>query len=133
MSEGFPKPPTLIEKEPTKKEKIIALAIELSESHEVFPFPGIDPEAYAKLKADIAADADRSDYDISAPTLDELIERFKNEGMKVTPGKNPKVGNVYIMPMGSTDIQNESLLPKHLLLSDGMDERLKELILLVRS
>ncbi|MHB1163184.1 MAG: hypothetical protein ACYCZZ_01485 [Minisyncoccota bacterium] len=135
MSEGFPKPPTPIEKEPTKKEKIIALAIELSESHEVFPFPGIDPEAYAKLKADITADADRSDYDISLPTLDEVVEHLGTQGMKVVLWKNRKgeyTGDVAIMPKQSTD-RDDSILPKHLQITEKMDERLKELILLVRS
>jgi hypothetical protein len=124
---------TKIEREPTKKEKIIALAIELSENREGFPFFGIDPESYTKLKTDIAGDEGRSDYDISSPTIDELIERFKNEGMRVTLGNNPEVGNVFILPTKSNDIQNDNILPKHLQISEGMDEKLKELILLSRS
>jgi len=130
MSEG---PPNPIEAKRLRREKIIALARELSESSESLPFPGLDPEAYEKLKADIAADADRSDYDITSPTLDELVARFQSEGMKVTLGSNPLVGNVYILPMGSNDIQNESVLPKHLQITEGMDSRLKELILVSRS
>jgi len=89
-----------------------------------------DPETYEKLKVDIVADSDRSLYDISSPTIDELIERFKNEGMKVTWGDNPKACNIFIMPANSNDIQNDSLFPKHLQLNGEVGEKLKELILL---
>ncbi len=134
MSEGFPKPSTAIEKEPTKKEKIIALAMELSESAEALSFPGVDPEAYAAMKADIEANIDRSEYDISSPTLDEVIEHLGTQGMKVVLWKNRKgeyTGDVAIMPKQSTD-RDDSILPKHLQITEEMDERLRELILLIR-
>ena len=126
MSEGFPKPPTPIEKEPTRKEKIIALTIELRGSHETFAFPGIDPEAYSKMKA---TDEEYPGYTTST---DELIERFKNEGAKVALGKNPESGNVFVVPAQSSDIEMDSISPQQLQLTEEMDERLKELILLVR-
>ena|ERR1035437_3171066 len=133
MSEGMPKSPT-VEKEPTRKEKIFALAIELSERTEALSFPGMDPEAYAGIKADIEADVDRSEYDIASPTLDETIEHLKTQGMKVVLWKNRKgeyTGDVAIMPKQSTD-RDDSILPKNLQISEGMNEKLKELILLMR-
>jgi hypothetical protein len=124
MSEGIP---TRSEKEPTKKERIIALALELSEGHEVFPFSSIDPESYSKIKAD---EEEMPGY---ATPIDELLERFKREGMKVVLGKNPQSGNVFILPSQSDDIENDSLFPRHIQISEEMNERLKELIALSRS
>jgi hypothetical protein len=124
MSEGIP---THSEKEPTRKEKIIALAVELSESRESFAFPGIDPEFYSKIKA-----GQEEDPDHSTP-IDELVERFKNEGMKVVLGKYPESGNVFILPAQSDDIENDSVFPRHLQINEGMNDKLKELISLGRS
>lgn len=124
MSEGIP---TRSEKEPTKKEKIIALAVELNERHETFPFSGIDQESYSKIKAD---EEEMPGY---ATPIDELIERFKSEGMKVVLGKNPQSGNVFILPGQSDDIENDNLFPKHLNINEGMSETLKELISLSKS
>lgn len=123
MSEGIP---TRSEKEPTKKEKIITLGKELYESREVFSFSGIDPEAYSKMKAD------EEEYPGYTTPMDELQERFKNEGMKVTLGKNPESGNVYILPAQSTDIEMDSISPKQLEINEEMGEKFKELILLMR-
>lgn len=123
MSEGIP---TRSEKEPTKKEKIIALAAELFESGEVFPFAGVDAESHSRMKA-----GEEEDPGYTTP-IDEIIERFKNEGMKVVLGKNPQSGNVYVLPAQSSDIEMDSISPKQLQLSEGMNEKLRELILLVR-
>lgn len=105
-----------------KKEGFIALAKELSESHESFPFPGIDPESYATLKS---AEEELPGY---ATPIDALIERFENEGMKVALGEYPDSGNVFVMPSGSDDIENDSVFPRHLQIDETMDERLKQLI-----
>ena len=127
----------------SRRERIAALSAELIESNEVFLFPGIDPEAYRKLKVDIEGDKEMSLYDISSPTLDELIERFQKEGMKITLGDTPKAGNVFIVPAGQSNyyqpsrppgvsnmvMQNYSLSPKHLQTSE-VKEKLEELILL---
>lgn len=128
MSEGFP---ARSEKEPTKKEKIIALAVEIIESHEVFSFHGLTQEAYSRLKADIARDEVESGY--TTAMFDELVERFENEGMKVVLGKNLESGNVFFLPLQSNDIENDSIFPRYLQISEGMNEKLKELILLGRS
>lgn len=123
MSEGLP---TNSEKEPTRKEKIIALAVELYENGEVFPFSGIDPESYLKMKA-----GEEEDPGYTTP-LDEIIERLKSEGMKVVLGKNPQSGNVFILPAQSSNIEMDSISPRRLELSEAMNEKLRELILLVR-
>jgi len=60
--------------------------------------------------------------------IDELIERFEKEGMKVVLGKHPESGNVFILPAGSEDIEQDSIAPRQLQISDGMDERLKNLV-----
>ena len=111
----------------SRKERIAALSAELVESNEMFPFPGVNPESYAKLKTDIEHDKEMSLYDYSSPTLDELIKRFQNEGMRVTFGDTPKAGNVYIVPAGSNEkqpsrpegltnmvMQSDNFFPRHL-------------------
>ena len=123
MSEGIP---LRSENEPTRKEKIIALAIELNESQEVFPFPGIAPESYAKMKAD------EEEYPGYTTPVDELVESFASKGIQVMLGKNPQSGDVFIVPGNSDNIEMDSISPKQLQLSEEMDEKLRELILLVR-
>lgn len=123
MSERIPTNP---EKEPTKKEEICSLATELFESNEIFPFPGIDPESYSKMKV-----SENEDPGYTTP-IDEIIERFKMEGIKVVLGKNPQSGNVYILPSQSTNIEMDSISTRQLQLSEGMDERLTKLISLIR-
>lgn len=110
----------------TRRMEIIYSAMALAESQETFPFPGIDPEAYVKMKAD------EEEYPGYTTPIDELIERFKNEGMIVVLGHNPRSGNVYILPAQSTNIEMDSISPKQLQLSDRMNEQLKALILLMR-
>ena len=107
-----------------RKKEIIALVLGLSESQESFSFPGINPEAYVKLKSE------EEEFPGYATPVDELIERFKNEGMKVVLGKDPDSGNVFILPSLSNDIENDGIFPKHLKINEIMDERLKKLILM---
>jgi len=100
------------------------LAKEIIINRERFPFPGIDPGRYSKLKAE------EEEYTGYATPIDELIQRFKNEGMKVNFGRDPESGNVFILPFGSDDIENDSIFPEHLQTDEILDERLKQLILL---
>ncbi len=123
MSEGMP---THSEKAPTKKEKIITLAAELYERGEVFPFSGIDPETYSKMKAD------EEEYPGYATPIDEIVEKLKSEGMKVVLGKNPESGNVFVLPAQSDNIEMDSISPRQLQLGEEMNEKLRELILRVR-
>ncbi len=99
------------------------MALELSGRSERFMFPGIEPGAYATMKLE------EEQFIGYATPIDTLIERFVQEGMKVVLGTNPKSGNIFILPKSSDDIENDSILPKHLLLDASMDERLKALIL----
>jgi hypothetical protein len=115
-----------VEREDRKK-KIIALAKELSESQESIPFPGIDAEGYQKLKAN------DEEFPGFVTPIDELVQRFKNEGIKVVFGNDPESGNVFILPFGSNDVESDSVFPKHLQVNESMDSRLKELILESRS
>ncbi|MEK7640522.1 MAG: hypothetical protein AAB389_00800 [Patescibacteria group bacterium] len=106
-----------------KKQEYIALAQELSESHESLPFPGVNPESYSKLKA--AAE----EYPEYTTPIDELLEKFRSQGIKVVFGNHPESGNVFILPADSEDVAMDNLFPRHLTITEDMDERLKKLIL----
>lgn len=105
-----------------KKREKIAIARELMESKEKFPFSGIVERAYLKIKAE------EEEYPGCATPIDTIIERCKNEGIKVVLGAHPESGNVYILPALSNDIENDSLFPKHLLSTNITNEKLKKLI-----
>ncbi len=124
MSEG---PPQITSSETgsQKEREIIEFAAWIQEANknkERFPFPGIDPDAYAKIKAD------EEEFPGYATPIDTLVARFRAEGMKVALGKHPGSGNIFILPSGSDDIEQDSLLPRHLLFEGIMDGRLKQLI-----
>ena len=109
--------------ENTLRQEKISLAHELAESRESFPFPGINPDSYEGMKA---AEEEFPGYSIP---IDELMKRFQDEGIKVVLGKNPDSGNVFILPQGSDDIENDSIFPRQLLTTEDMDERLSNLSL----
>lgn len=96
----------------------------MSSNQETFPFPGIDPAAHERLKVV------EEEYPGFATPIDVLVQRFRSEGIKVGIGKDP--GNVFILPAQSTDIENDSIFPRDLQISDSMDERIKKLILINR-
>ena len=122
MNEGPPE--DIYEEEvDVEKERKIALALELSESEEGFDFPGINDDDYAKMK-----ETDEEFPGYTTP-IDEIIERCKSEGIKVVLGKNPSSGNVYILPKGSDDIENDSISPRQLSTEGEIDEALLKLIL----
>lgn len=110
-----------------RKKDLIALARELKEVAESLPFPGMDSDIYSKMKKDLEGYPD-----FSAP-IDELLERFSSQGMKVMFGDDPESGVVYVLPAQSSDIHMDSLFPRHLQITEGMDERVKNLILLNKS
>ena len=109
---------------------------ELFESGETFPFPGIDPAAYAALKAEEELLATyTTEYNLPGGTpIDELIEKLKAHGIKVA-FFTPVAGGLSfsILPADSpalgVDFDNDGLNPRNLMIVDGMDERLKSLIL----
>ncbi len=101
-----------------KKREYIDLAIKLE--GKTFPFPGINPSAYATLKAE-----EMPEY--STP-IDDILARMKTEGIKITRGAHPESGNIYVLPAESSNIEMDSLFPKHLMVSESMPD---ELILLI--
>lgn len=112
------------------KKEIIDLAKILYESKKVFPFPGIDPGAYLKMKRQEEEFQQEHPERLAPKPIDELLKKFTEEGLRVAFGEYSESGNVFILPAGSTEIEYESILPKHLLIQDGMDENLKNLILM---
>lgn len=114
-------------KEQARREYYV-LAIELSQRPESFPSPEIDPVSYSRIKAD---QEELPDYAVPKD-IDEFLERCKTEGVKVVLGKHPESGNIFILPKNSNDIENDSILPKCLNVTDGMDENLKKLILMAK-
>jgi hypothetical protein len=105
---------------------IYLLAAELSRNPEPLAFPGIEPDALERIRA---ADAE---YPGLTTPIDEIISRCQSEGIKVVFGKDPSSTNVFILPAKSTDIEADSIVPKTLNITDGMDERIKRLIILDR-
>lgn len=107
-----------------QKKEFIALAKELMANQEVFVFPGINPAFYTKMKVE------ELEYPGFATPIDELLERFKNEGAKVVFGEYPESGNVFVLPFLSDDIENDGILISRLQEGDAVDARLNKLILI---
>ncbi|MDP2655027.1 MAG: hypothetical protein Q8P17_00470 [bacterium] len=106
-----------------KKSEYIRLAVELSEHTEAFPFFGISSDAYIAIK-----EGEQEDPGYATP-IDVLIERFREHGVKIVLGKNPQSGNVFVLPFGSNNIEEDSIFPWHLDIRTDMDPKLKKLIL----
>lgn len=129
MNEGTPKPPSNEGKknEWEHKAEFLALALELSKSHEAFTFPGIDPERYAELKAE------EEQFSGFTTPIDEQIKRFQSEGMRVViPPDQPNEASILIMPKNSSDesddLNENSLTPSFFNSNSVPDEKLKRLI-----
>ena len=123
MNESFPNPEenTQAEKERTREE-IISLGKELAETGETFPFPGIDEGYYKSLKK-----ADEEYPGFTTP-IDDLMQRFRAEGIKVMLSDTPGNKDVFILPAQSNDIGQDSILLRGLEVHEGVDERLKKLV-----
>jgi len=102
--------------------RILELVRKINESGESLPFPGINPEAYLKMKQ---IDDEYPGY--TTPT-DEIIKRCKEKGIKIVTGKHPESGNIYVLPLDSTDIEMDSFAPRHLSINAVINEQLRELI-----
>jgi hypothetical protein len=97
----------------TIKEKVEQL------SKESLEFSGISQKTYESFKK---IDEEYPGY---TTPIDELLERFSSEGMKIVLGKHPDSGNVFVLPCGSEDIENDSIpLSK---LSETNNRTIKEL------
>ena len=110
-----------------RRERRIVLARECSESRERFSFSGINADSYARMKAD------EEEFPGCVVPIDELVQRFTQEGMKIVFGTDVASGNIFVMPYESNDLKYGSILPKHLDIHEGMDEKLKELIILSKT
>lgn len=119
MSEPFPK----FEAPLITKEEFIQLAKELSERQEGFAFHGLEEEAYAKLKAT------DEEYPGLVTPIDTLVQRLKAHGLKVAFGDHVNSGQVLILPLDSNNSEDDSVLARHLKVTDDMDPGLKKLIL----
>lgn len=103
--------------------KILELVRKINESGESLPFPGIHQEAYLKMKK---TDDEFPGY--TTPT-DEIINRCKEEGIKIVLGGYPDSGSVFILPAGSNDIEMDGSISLHQLVIDNVNnEHLTELI-----
>jgi len=102
--------------------KILELVEKINGSGESLLFPGVNPEAYLKMKQ---TDAEFPGY--TTPT-DEIIKRCKEEGIKVVIGKHPNSGNVFVLPAGSNDIEMDSITPDQLAIGTVENEYLMKLI-----
>ncbi|MBP9771858.1 MAG: hypothetical protein KBD16_02965 [Candidatus Pacebacteria bacterium] len=102
------------------KQEYFALAKELSENSESFPFPGIDPEVREHIRED------QEKYPGYSTPIDPLVARFEEEGLKVVVGKYPE-SDVIVVPFHSSDSVMDSLSPKDLK-TGGHDSRLERLI-----
>src|SRR5436190_853487 len=118
MNEKMPTP----ERQMTKEE-YVRLAQELSERREGFPFGGLEDASYETLKKT------DEEYPGFTTPITKLVPRFAAEGIKVMLGDDPKSGNVFILPMGSNNVERDSVLPRHLKVTDDMDPKLKALVL----
>ena len=100
-------------------------AMKMNESRESFPFPGIETEVHKKMLA-----TDREFPGYTTP-VDILLDRCRAEGIKVILGKNPESGNVYIVPAGRSEPDNEDMyiFPRHLQVNEMMDGTLRALVI----
>ena len=105
-----------------KRELTVALALTLEGRGEALPFPGIKPEAYAKIKAD------EEEFPGYGTPIDELLARCASEGMRVVVSKNAQSGNAWVVPMGSADELNDVILLKHLDENAVTDISMQELL-----
>jgi hypothetical protein len=83
----------------------------------------MNSESYAKARA---TDEEYPGY---TTPIDVLLARFQADGMRVvlSPG-DPESGNVYVLPMSSDDIGEDSISPRQLEVVAGMDAALVKLI-----
>jgi len=107
-----------------RRKRMIELGRELDSQGEFFSFPGISPDGYAKIKAT------EEEYPDFTTPVDDLIERFKREGMRIVLGAHPEGGNVHVLPALSDDIEHDSVPFRHLQINSDMDNRVEELIML---
>lgn len=103
-------------------EALLIHAVELSQFKESLSFPGINPIAYEDIKMA------QSEFPGYSTPIDDLIARFKAEGMKVVLDKEGSGLNAMVVPWGSTDYDSDSVMFRNLQVYGMVDVRLKSLI-----
>jgi len=107
-------------------ERLLEQAIEMTR-HEIFPFTSIKQEFYDKMRA---ADDECPGY--STPIV-EIKKRMEDEGMKISLGKNPGSGNIFVMPGKSDDFENDSIELRAIELNTVLSEKVEEIQSLVKA
>lgn len=109
------------------RERLVVVAHELFKSGTVFPFSGIDDDALLRLQ-----EADKEAPPGYITPIEDIVERMKNEGIKIFLGKPERndTANVLVIPAKSTDPISDSVLAKNLRIVETGDRRLRELIML---
>lgn len=103
---------------------------EMHESGESLPFPGIRPELVENMRKE------EEEFPGYVTPVDELIERFTAEGMRLELGwDDPNGVNIVAVPYESiintkNDSNKDSILISKLLSDNVPDEKLRKLILL---
>jgi len=104
------------------KEERFKLAIELFESGENFDFPGINIDSYETIKSE------ELEFPGYSTPIDELLEKFEKEGLKIALPKTKESKGIAILPGESKDIIDDNLMLKHLDIGNINDEKLKKLV-----
>lgn len=126
MPESFPNQSESMSNQESREERL-RLALELISSQDL-PFSGVEESVYKNMKEEEEL------YPGFCTPIDELIERFKKEGMKVVVVDEYGKGSnsIFVVPAGGPDSIEDRLSPRSLELTDNMDENLKMLITLDR-
>ena len=122
MNEGIPQNNT--ESKEDMENIYISLATEIIEGQEVYDFSEINSESYNLIKEQ---EDEMPGY---TTPVDEVLGKFRLQGMKVVSGKDLVPGKIYILPAQSDDILNDSFFPRHLNIENIKDEKLRKLIIL---
>lgn len=104
--------PLTKEAQEQRKNECIALAEKLEARKEAIPFPGVDEKRFAALLADLTPE-DAEFTGIDEAFMHELVKRFAQQGCRVLLTAHRKSGNILVVPKDSTDIDKDSLRPKH--------------------
>lgn len=112
-----------------RMERKVALARELVEGREVFPFPGISEDVLIRMRKE------ESEYPVDITPIDEIIERCAGQGIKIALESEDRPENIspHVIPAEDGDLRMDGILLRHLQLEGVTDERLIELIMLDRS
>ncbi len=103
-----------------------ALARELAESGEAFPFPGIPEDTVTRMREEEAMCPG------FMTNIDDIIRRCSEHGIVValSSADRPNNSTPHVMPAKDGNLRMDGILPKHLVAENIADERLRELVML---